>query len=247
MLETLAVVGGILGLRHKQRKEVRKTILDFPNKGDKRSHYAQWEGKNFNRLLSRFVTYARSANALDETRADFDRLPWGPTRKGVDETAGYPTFRQFFFAGNHSDVGGSYPEVESRLSDIALAWMLEEAVCLPDGLKVGPVYVNGSKMSGTGEVGPPLYVYPADDGVQHCEIMATRDYLDALKPQWLAWLVRNQNYAEKVRSLPEGATVHPSVNRRFELPGVQQTDGFHCYRPEALRGGDVFKRYYGPI
>jgi hypothetical protein len=28
---------------------------DFPNKGDKRSHYARWEGKNFNRLLSRFV------------------------------------------------------------------------------------------------------------------------------------------------------------------------------------------------
>jgi hypothetical protein len=63
-------------------------------------------GKNFNRLLSRFVTYARSANAIDETRADFDRVPWGPTVKGPQETAGIPTFKQYFFAGNHSDVGG---------------------------------------------------------------------------------------------------------------------------------------------
>ena len=95
-LEAVALVSGIVCLRYKQRKEIRKTIWDFPNKGDKRSHYAEWEGKNFNRLLSRFVTYARSANSIDETRADFDRVPWGPTRHGAAETAGIPTFRQFF-------------------------------------------------------------------------------------------------------------------------------------------------------
>lgn len=210
-------------------------------------HYAQWEGKNFNRLLSRFVTYARSANAIDETRADFDRVPWGPTRQGVDETAGHPTFEQYFFAGNHSDVGGSYPEVESRLSDISLAWLLEEAVRVPDGLRVGPVYVNGVKMARSGEVGPSLYMHPADDGVQHSEIAATRDQLDAIKPRWLAWLFRNQNYTVKIRSLPSDATVHPSVTRRFELPGVQQPDGFGFYRPDALRGVDAFKKYFGPI
>jgi hypothetical protein len=246
-LELLAMICGIAGLRHKQRQEIKKTIYDFPNKGDKRSHFAQWEGKNFNRLLSRFVTYARSANAIDETRADFDRVPWGPTRKGVEETAGYPTFEQYFFAGNHSDIGGSYPEVESRLSDISLAWLLEEAVRVPDGLRVGPVYVNGAKMAGSGEVGPTLYLYPADDGVQHSEIAATRDQLDAIKPRWFAWFFRNQNYAVKIRSLPPDATVHPSVNRRFELPGVQQPDGFGCYRPDAMREVDAFKKYFGQI
>jgi hypothetical protein len=168
------------------------------------------------------------------------------TVQGVDETAGHATFRQCFFAGNHSDIGGTYAEVESRLSDIALVWMLEEAVCVPNGLKVGPVYVNGVKMLGSGEIGPPLYIHPADDGVQHCEITATRDYLDAIKPRWLAWLLRNQNYVAKVRSLPKDATVHPSVNRRLELPGVQQTNGFHRYRPDALRGVDAFKRYFEP-
>ena len=33
---------------------------------------------------------------------------------------------QTWFAGNHSDIGGSYPEDESRLSDVALHWMVEE-------------------------------------------------------------------------------------------------------------------------
>jgi len=162
----------------------------------------------------------------------------------VAETAGYPTFLQLFFAGNHSDVGGSYAEVESRLSDIALAWMLEEAVTVPEGLKVGPVYVNGLKMPGTGDVGPPLYLHPMDHGVQHSEIESTRDYLDGLKPRWLAWLFRNQNYAKKIRTLPPDGIVHDSVRRRFELPGVQQADGFYPYRPEALREVDVFKKYY---
>lgn len=191
------------------------------------------------------MTYARSAYAIDETRADFDRVPWGPTRKGVDETAGHKTFRQVFFAGNHSDIGGSYAEVESRLSDNALAWMLEEAVSIPDGLKVGPVFVNGAKMPGTGETGPALYIYPADDGVQHSEIAATRDYLDDLKRRWLAWLLRNRNYAVKIRSVLAGAELHPSVKRRLALPGVQQANGFGCYRPESLREIDDLKAYYG--
>ena len=29
------------------------------------------------------------------------------------------------FAGNHADIGGSYPEDECRLSDIALGWMVD--------------------------------------------------------------------------------------------------------------------------
>jgi hypothetical protein len=40
-----------------------------------------------------------------------------------------------WFAGNHSDIGGSYPENQSRLSDIALDWMLRWAVAVPNGLK----------------------------------------------------------------------------------------------------------------
>jgi hypothetical protein len=245
-IEAVAMVAAMLWLRRNQRRDVKKTIEDFPNKGDKRSHYARWEGKNFNRLLSRFVIYARSANAIDETRADFNRVAWGPTRQGVEQTAGFPTFKQYFFAGNHSDIGGSYVEVESRLSDIALAWMLEEAVQVPDGLRVGPVYVHGVKMEGTGERGTALYLYPANDGVQHSEVAATRDTLDALKPAPLARLFRNKNYELNVRAIPKDGTVHPSVHGRFDLAAVQQSDGFKPYRPEALSHVDAFKDGYEP-
>jgi hypothetical protein len=56
--------------------------------------------------------------------------------------------QQIWFSGKHSD-GGNYPENESRLSDIALGWMVHAAVNLPDensetrnGIKVDPKYFN---------------------------------------------------------------------------------------------------------
>ena len=36
-------------------------------------------------------------------------------------------FEQIWFAGNHADIGGGYPENKSRLSDISLKWMIEAA------------------------------------------------------------------------------------------------------------------------
>ena len=112
--------------------------------------------------------------------------------------------------------------------------MLEEAVSIPSGLGVGPVYVNGEKMAGTGDRGTALYLYPADDGIQHSEVAGMRDTLDGL-PRLLSRFMRNQNYAEKVRTLPEGATVHPSVFRRLRLANVQHAGSFEPYRPDALR------------
>jgi Uncharacterized alpha/beta hydrolase domain (DUF2235) len=48
-------------------------------------------------------------------------LAWAgqSARRGKD-VSGIQWFEQVWFTGNHSDVGGSYPENESRLSDIAL-------------------------------------------------------------------------------------------------------------------------------
>lgn len=140
-----ALIGGGVQL-FRQRRSIRKTIRDFPNEGDSSEHYAEWKGEHFDRLLSRFVSFARSANAIDETRADFARVTWGPSKKAPKEIDGYEHFKQWWFAGNHSDVGGSYAEAESRLSDIALVWMIEEATAIPNGLKVGPVFANGEKI-----------------------------------------------------------------------------------------------------
>lgn len=243
--DIIVSVCAIAYLLHRERRSIKKTIFDYPTRGQSHAHYAEWKGENFDRLLSRFVTYARSANAIDEIRADFERVPWGPTAKGGPiETQGHATFKQFFFAGNHSDIGGSYPEVESRLSDIALAWMFEEASIVPDGLKVGPVFVDGVKMENTGNAGEAIYLRPAENGVQHCEIAAMRDRLDRLTPQLLRRLCKSMNYAMKIREIPRDGTIHPSVGRRFALQSVVQTDSSGPYRPEALRNHLDFRRYY---
>ena len=91
-------------------------------------HIATARMKMYDTELDQAVSYARQAISIDEQRPSFARVPWGrpDTRK-----SGTPVwFEQVWFAGNHSDVGGSYPEDESRLSDISLDWMAKAATAV---------------------------------------------------------------------------------------------------------------------
>ncbi|MCU0857197.1 MAG: DUF2235 domain-containing protein [Pontiellaceae bacterium] len=63
------------------------------------------------------VKAAYHAMAIDEKRRNFPVLRF-------DED---PRVSQVWFAGVHSDVGGGYKSGESRLSDIALEWMVSAA------------------------------------------------------------------------------------------------------------------------
>jgi len=65
------------------------------------------------------VKVIRHALSIDERRAFF-RQNLVAERPGGD-------MKQIWFAGVHSDVGGSYPEAESGLSKISLSWMIREA------------------------------------------------------------------------------------------------------------------------
>lgn len=230
-----------------------KTIYDFPNKGDPpRTHVAEWTGKYFDRLLSKHVRFARSANAIDETRKDFQRVGWGGTEPpSHPETPGVDRLVQLWFAGNHSDIGGSYPEPESRLSDIALAWMCEQVLHVPDGLKTGPIFVDGVKLAGSRDAGPALNIFRAAGGVQHCEIAGMRDTLDAYvaklpKWKWLQRIIAGKNWEVEIREITHNAPVHPTVRTRFDLPEVAQCAHVGAYRPDALAHHDEFKRYYTP-
>lgn len=228
----------------RQRLSYKKTIHDFPNKGDKpRSHYAEWRSENFDRLLSKQVKYARSANAIDETRADFDRVAWGS--KGQEHI-----LRQNWFAGNHSDIGGSYPETESRLSDIALQWMIERATEIPDGLKIGPVMSNGVKLANTGERGTALHLYPSASGIQHCEIAGTTDMI-AGYARWLPKRLRpfaeRLNYKTKIRKILPDANLHPTVFERLDMPEVLQCAKSGQYRPDALQNHDECRPYFPAV
>ncbi len=101
-------------------------------------------------------------------------MRWGQPRVWRDTGDGNPGwFKQVWFAGNHSDVGGSFPDSESRLSDISLAWMAHEAEKLPGGLKIDRSV---------------LRLYPDALGMQHDEMRAlafrfARTLTREIKPQ----------------------------------------------------------------
>ena len=68
------------------------------------------------------VSIVRHALAIDEKRQDFEPTLWTP-RPNVD-------LKQVWFAGVHTDVGGSYPpddDTNNVTSDVPLKWMLNEA------------------------------------------------------------------------------------------------------------------------
>lgn len=81
------------------------------------------------------VSFARHALAIDEKREDFEPTIW-TTRPGVD-------LKQVWFAGVHSDIGGSYPpdkDTGIRASDTPLKWMIDEATTA--GLEFEPHLFN---------------------------------------------------------------------------------------------------------
>ena len=69
--------------------------------------------------LSSWVDNAFQALAIDERRKPFRPSIWEQSVKAKDQV-----LRQIWFAGVHSNVGGSYPQ--SGLSDITLLWMVSK-------------------------------------------------------------------------------------------------------------------------
>ena len=86
-----------------------------------------WGRKFFDATLHEDVSYAYQAVSIDEQRRKFLPNLW-------HEPGGQERIEQVWFAGVHSDVGGSY--TEAGLSDIALKWMLEKAQA--KGLRLKP-------------------------------------------------------------------------------------------------------------
>lgn len=180
-------------------------IRDFPKKGDFNWHIAKWKMKNYDQRKPRGIRFARHALAIDETRADFPWVKWGWKVVVEERVEGEPErFIQLWFAGNHSDIGGRYPEDQSRLSGIALEWMLGEATSVPV-----PLLVDRTKTN----------VFPSPDGVQHCEVDAMRDAIARWLPGWLnrRW---SPSWKETPRTEVLEAPAHATVGQRFALPGA---------------------------
>ena len=102
------------------------------------------------------VSIVRHAVSIDERRAFF--------RQNLAREASDLDVKQVWFAGVHSDVGGSYPERESGLSKITLRWMLREAN--EAGLHVDPTGVE--RILG----GDPAYAKPLANAHIHNSLTA---------------------------------------------------------------------------
>ena len=180
-------------------------------------HMVGWRLKFYDKNLNDRVEYARHALSIDENRKDFPRVEWTNAESiHPEQNAGINWFEQIWFAGNHSDVGGSYPENESRLSDISLKWMSNEAQRFPY-----PIYVDKKY----------LILFPSSAGMQHDEV---RSGIGGIR--FLHWF-------EKHRKVPPGAFLHPTVFERLKLDEVQIYDTRKKYAPEPLNHEGPFNAY----
>jgi uncharacterized protein (DUF2235 family) len=175
----------------------------------------------YDRHFAKDVRYARHLQSIDEGRSDFKRVAWGgsgtvlePDRRDEPEQ-----FDQIWFAGNHADIGGSYPENESRLSDITLRWMVEFiSRKIPEPWRV--------------MVDPDLLrLYPSSDGMMHDECMV------GIGGTPLHW-------QRAVRDVQDTAQLHETVYERLALPAVRNFTSYGPYRPAALRNHKKAKKFY---
>jgi uncharacterized protein (DUF2235 family) len=167
-------------------------------------HFTDVHMENCETDLSPDVSWARHAISIDERRKSFPRVKWGGS---YSETKTEPAnwFEQRWFAGNHSDIGGSYPENESRLSDISLQWMLEAAVSA--GLKHDPSV---------------LKLYPDPTGPQHDE---TRDSVFRYAPREVRQIPNNAPLHPSVlERFKAGDVLHYDMMRPYRPENLRNHD-----------------------
>lgn len=184
----------------------------------KHGHYAVWSRKNYDGYLDSDVLYARHALAIDESRKDFPRVIWGTLEEASKARGREPEWlKQIWFSGCHSDIGGSYSEPESRLSDIALKWMVDELMeCVPD------IQIRHDL----------LVTSPDPKGLQH-----TEKYIVEKGPFKLKW-------TQQAREVVDIFPLHESVIDRLSAKAVPQMDQVMPYRPLTLANHHQAKTFF---
>lgn len=191
------------------------------------------------------IQTGRHAVSIDERRCFYQDNLWGPalppsetpTLKrevmGADgepmvDDNGQPVFEpiqqdivQVWFAGVHSDVGGSYPQRESALPNRTLHWILQEAE--ENGIRVEPDRVKLIFGERTKEhyAAAPLYVKPNEPGPVHNSLEGPWWILEVFPHRYYVMDTDQEHWRIPLgssRTLPSGAIVHPSVVERLNDP-----------------------------
>jgi uncharacterized protein (DUF2235 family) len=159
------------------------------------------------------LSIVRHAVSIDERRAFFRQNLFGIPHDSSQDV------EEVWFAGVHSDVGGSYPESESQLSKLALRWMLCEAEL------AGLLIDAGRKADILGGKAP--YVKPDPTTKNQHESLRGWWWIAELWPK----VVRLQNadgqWHDSIRvnfgrrrSILPGLIVHESVEQRISDPDL---------------------------
>jgi uncharacterized protein (DUF2235 family) len=161
-----------------------------------RFEQAHWP---FTRILTN-VRQARLALAIDERRR-----PFAEYRFSAEQVSKRPDkLREMWFAGVHSDVGGQYPD-DHDLSDVALAWIADEAHSC--GLRLRPAVYDDF-------VGAPLPQPAPQDKA-----------LGKIHHNGAGWAVLGLGW--RTRRILPGDAIHPSVLHRI----AATKNGPSPYRP----------------
>ena len=172
------------------------------------------------------VEVFRHAISIEEIRSMFRLNQWtqpqtynpNPFNKAEDKDQ---DIKQVWFSGNHSDVGGGFPEEESGLAKITLRWVIEEAK--EAGLKINTAMFNhlvlGKKRKGSKRV----YVEPDHMAPLHTDMPWYYWILEGVpkKVKYREWKKRDKELfgwylpMAEPRAIPEGALIHKSVIDRM--------------------------------
>ncbi|HEY3824150.1 MAG TPA: DUF2235 domain-containing protein [Bryobacteraceae bacterium] len=166
----------------------------------------------FNVAQNAIILHGRHAISIDERRCFYHDNLWGDPLPEQDIV-------QVWFAGVHSDVGGSYPQSESVLSNITLKWMLGEADAAGIRLVQDRVAMVLGNPSSSYPAARPLYAKPTSS-IVHRSLYGFFWWLLEFFPH----VYYDKDYGREHyrvplgarRQLPGGALVHHTVKERMD-------------------------------
>lgn len=168
------------------------------------------------------VAILRHAISIDERRAFYRANRWAASA-GQDAN-------EVWFAGVHSDVGGSYPESESGLSQVTLQWMAEQADAA--GLRFDPDAWKAHLPERPLPDGTPV---PPDPSAEIHRSLKGVWWLMELFPKWIrdpgkGYRLRLRLNLGRRRYMRNGDAIHSSVAERMEAIGYAPANLPASYR-----------------